>query len=201
MRNCRQQSSASSSQRARKLPDLSRVGAAGIPVPDDLILVAHVTGAYGLAGWVRLSPYSDDAGALLHARTWWLDKPEMHDVDVLQVRTQGDDLVAQLMGVEGRNAAEALKGTTVHIRRAHFPALDDGEFYWVDLIGHAVENLHGEALGVVTGLMDNGAHPILRVAFPGGEKSQELLIPFVDKFIADVDTAGKRIKVDWEREY
>ena len=201
MLNCRQQSSALSSQRARKLPDLSRAGAAGIPVPDDLVLVAHVTGAFGLAGWIRLSPYSDDAGALLHARTWWLDKPEMHDVDILQVRTQGDDLVAQLMGVEGRDAAEALKGTTVHIRRAHFPALDDGEFYWVDLIGHAVENLQGEAFGVVTGLMDNGAHPILRVALPGGEKPQELLIPFVDKFVADVDTAGKRIKVDWEREY
>ncbi|MEY4022207.1 MAG: ribosome maturation factor RimM, partial [Pseudomonadota bacterium] len=42
-------------------------GAPGIPVPDDLVLVAHVTGAYGLAGWVKLKPYSDDAGALLHA--------------------------------------------------------------------------------------------------------------------------------------
>lgn len=201
MRNCRQQSSALSNQRARKLPDLSRVGAAGIPVPDDLVLVAHITGAFGLAGWVRLSPYSNDAGALLHARTWWLDKPEMRDVEVLQARMQGDDLVAHLMGVEGRDASEALKGATVHVRRAHFPALDDGEFYWVDLIGHAVENLRGESLGVVTGLMDNGAHPILRVAILGSEKSQELLIPFVDKFVADVDTAGKRIKVDWEREY
>lgn len=201
MRSCRLQSSASLSQRARKQPDLAMVGAAGIPIPDDLVIVAHITSAYGLAGWVRLSAYSDDAGALLHARTWWLDKPEMRDVEVLQVRTQGDDLVAHLMGVEGRDASEALKGATVHVRRSHFPPLDDGEFYWVDLIGHTVENLHGVSLGVVTGLMDNGAHPILRVAEPDNEKSQELLIPFVDQFVTVVDSVEKRIKVDWEREY
>ena len=176
-------------------------GSPGIPVPDDLVLVAHVSGAYGIAGWVRLRPYSDEASALLHAKTWWIDKPALHDIDVMQVRTQGEDVVASLMGIADRNAAEALKGATVQIRRAHFPPLQDNEFYWIDLIGHAVENLRGEALGEVVGLIDNGAHPILRVALPETEKPQELLIPFVDQFVTEVDQASKRIKVDWERDY
>lgn len=167
------------------------------------MLVAHVTGAYGIQGWVRLKPYSSEASALLNAKTWWLDKPALQDVDVMHVRTQGEDIVAQLVGVTDRNAAEALKGATVQIRRAHFPPLDDNEFYWVDLIGHAVENLRGDALGSVTGLIDNGAHPILRVELPvqGTDKVQELLIPFVDRFVTEVDQAGKKIKVDWERDY
>lgn len=186
--------------------------AAGIPVPDDLVLVAHVSGAYGIAGWVRLKPYSSDAGALLHAKTWWLDQPALHDVDVMQVRTQGEDVVAHLMGIEDRSAAEALRGATVQVRRAHFPPLDDNEFYWIDLIGHAVVNLAGESLGVVAGLIDNGAHPILRVAPPApqthdeqgahaGDKAQELLIPFVDRFVSRVDQAAKVITVDWEKDY
>ncbi len=167
------------------------------------MLVAHVTGAYGINGWIRLRPYSSEASALLHAKTWWLDKPALQDVDVMHVRTQGEDIVAQLVGVAGRNAAELLKGATVQIRRAHFPPLDDNEFYWIDLIGHAVENLRGDALGTVAGLIDNGAHPILRVELPaqGTDKAQELLIPFVDRFVTEVDQAGKRIKVDWERDY
>jgi 16S rRNA processing protein RimM len=175
----------------------------GIPVPDDLVLVAHVTGAYGISGWVRLRPYSSDAAALLHAKTWWLDKPELHDVDVMQVRTQGEDIVAHLMGVESRNAAEDLRGVTVQIRRAHFPPLDDNEFYWIDLIGHDVVNLAGEALGKVIGLIDNGAHPILRVEVPaqGTEKAQELLIPFVDRFVPKVDQQAKVITADWEKDY
>ena len=167
------------------------------------MLVAHVSGAYGIAGWIRLKPYSSEASALLHAKTWWLDKPELHDVEVMQVRTQGEDIVARIMGCESRNAAEDLQGATVQIRRAHFPPLDDNEFYWVDLIGHAVENLRGDALGTVAGLIDNGAHPILRVELPaqGTDKVQELLIPFVDRFVSEVDQAGKKIKVDWERDY
>lgn len=177
--------------------------AAGTPVPADLVLVAHVTGAYGIAGWVRLKPYSSEADALLHAKTWWLDKPELHDVDVMQVRSQGEDIVARLMGIEDRNAAEALRGATVQVRRAHFPPLAEGEFYWVDLIGHTVVNLAGETLGTLAGLIDNGAHPILRVEVPaqGTEKARELLIPFVDRYVTQVDTQAGVITVDWEKDY
>lgn len=169
-------------------------------VPDDLVLVGHVSGAYGIQGWVRIKPYSADADALLHAKTWWLDKPALRDVDVMQAKVHGEDVVARLMGVADRNAAEALKGTVVQIRRSHFPALADGEFYWVDLIGLLVENLQGEVLGIVADLMDYGAHPILRVQAQSTsetEEPKEWLIPFVDQFVKTVDQAEKKITVDW----
>jgi 16S rRNA processing protein RimM len=179
--------------------------AAGVTVPADLVLVGYVAGAYGLNGWVRIRPYSRDADALLHARTWWLDKPMLRDVEMLQSKSHSGDVVAQLMGVAGREAAEALKGATVQISRRHFPALSDGEFYWVDLVGLTVENLQGECLGTVRELMDNGAHPILRVDVPvtaGLEQpAQERLIPFVDHFVKTVDQNAKKITVDWGLEY
>jgi 16S rRNA processing protein RimM len=184
---------------------LSLKVAAGISIPADLVLVGHVTGAYGIHGWVRIKPYSADADALLHAKTWWLDKPELHDVDTRQVKMHGGDVVAQLMGVAGRDAAEALQGATVQISRSHFPALSKDEFYWLDLIGLAVENLQGEHLGQVRDLMDNGAHPILRVDTVdsvGDEKrSREILIPFVNQFVKTVDQNGKKITVDWAMDY
>lgn len=176
----------------------------GVEVPDDLVLVGHVIGAYGIQGWIRIKVYSADADALLHARTWWLDKPGLRDIDMLQARMQGDDVVAQLMGVVDRNAAEALKGASVQVRRSHFPPLANDEFYWVDLIGLTVENLRGEPLGVVGDLMDNGAHPILRVVaplVPGTDRQKECLIPFVDRFVKTVDRTANRITVDWELDY
>jgi len=165
-------------------------------VPEDLVLVGHIAGAYGLQGWVRIRPYSSEADALLHAKTWWLDKPELRDVARMQVREHSGDIVAQLMGVADRDAAEALKGATVQVSRSLFPALDDDEFYWVDLIGMAVENPEGQALGTVKDMMDNGAHPILRVQ-PTGENAQEMLIPFVDQFVIKVDRDARKITADW----
>jgi len=169
-------------------------------MPEDLVLVGYIAGAYGLQGWVRIKPYSADADALLHAKTWWLDKPEMRDVTRMQAREHSGDIVAQLMGVADRDAAEALKGASVQVSRSHFPALADDEFYWVDLIGMAVENLQGEALGTVADMMDNGAHPILRVQAATDDR-QEMLIPFVDQFVIEVDREARKIKADWALDY
>lgn len=170
--------------------------------------VGYIAGAYGIQGWVRVKPYSADADALLGAKTWWLDKPELHDVEMMQARHHSGDVVARLMGVAGRDAAEALKGTTVQIARSHFPALSDGEFYWVDLIGLAVENMQGVSLGSVIGLMDNGAHPILRISGPDSRAEvaadkavAEILIPFVDQFVKSVGLPEKKIVVDWGLDY
>lgn len=193
----------------------STQSAAGISVPSDLVTVGYISGAYGIQGWVRVKPYSADADALLGAKTWWLDKPELRDVEMMQAKDHSGDVVARLMGVAGRDAAEALKGAVVQISRSHFPALSDGEFYWVDLIGLAVENIQGEALGLVADLMDNGAHPILRVvrdvvsnaaadasqSLAGSKTIAETLIPFVDQFVKTVSLTEKKILVDWGLDY
>ena len=183
-------------------------------VPGDLIQVGYISGAYGLHGWVKIRPFSSTCDALLAARVWWLDKPALHDVDVLQSKLHSGEVVAQLMGVAGRDAAEALKGNSVQIPRSHFPPLADGEFYWVDLIGLAVVNLQGEPIGVVHDMMDNGAHPILRVLPPPvphaiadaamsvtAQAAQEILIPFVDQFVRTVDQGNKTLTVDWGLDY
>ena len=179
-----------------------QISADGVRIPEDLVLVGYVSGAYGLNGWIRIKPYASDADALLAAKTWWLDKPALHDVDMMQAKMHSGDVVAQLVGVAGREAAEALRGTAVQISRAHFPALADDEFYWVDLIGLTVENLQGEVLGQVADMMDNGAHPILRVSrAASAAPAAEILIPFVDQFVRTVDQIGKKIIVDWGTDY
>lgn len=176
-------------------------------VPDDLAQVGFVFGAYGVAGWVRIRPFSEDADALLSVKTWWIDKPSLRDVEVKQCKLHGGDVVAQLAGVTDRDVAEALKGAAVSVPRSAFPALSDDEFYWTELIGLDVENLQGEHLGTVTDMMSNGPQSILRIApVPTADAdpevaAQERLIPFVDAFIIKVDKEAKKITVDWGLDY
>ncbi|HEY8027199.1 MAG TPA: ribosome maturation factor RimM [Burkholderiaceae bacterium] len=182
--------------------------ASGVAIPSDLVVVGYVAGAYGLQGWIRIRPYSAEADALLHAKTWWLGNPdapaELRDVDMMHAKQHSGDVVAQLVGVAGREAAEALRGTVVQISRKHFPSLADDEFYWVDLIGLEVVDLQDQPIGVVESLMDNGAHPILRVAFASPEdpsRQQETLIPFVDQYVKTVDRSARKIVADWSADY
>lgn len=173
-------------------------------LPDDLIAVGHLVGAYGVQGWVRIRPYSDDAETLLTVKEWWLDKPLLHKVKVLRTRVHGGEVLAQLSTIQSREEADAAKGMQVQIPRSLFPELDEDEFYWVDLIGMKVINLRGECLGVVYDLMDNGVHQVLQVSAKeteGSAKRRELLIPFVDRFIGEIDKGAGTIVADWESDY
>ena len=183
--------------------------ASGAQAPDDLTQVGYVSGAYGIAGAIRVTPFSTDADALLSVKTWWLDKsadksidkPAPQSVTVRTAKMHGGDVVATLVGMSDRNLAEALKGAAVHVARSAFPELEEDEYYWSDLIGLDAVNLQGEALGKVTDMMSNGAQSILRiepVPVPGStEKAPERLVPYVDQFVKTVDLTAKTIPLDW----
>jgi len=175
--------------------------AAGVAIPDDLVQVGHVSGAYGIVGGIRVTPYSTDADALLNVKTWWIDKPTLRAVSVRSAKLHGGDVVATLVDMRDRDEAEALKGATVQVARSEFPQLEEDEYYWSDLIGLDVVNLQGEALGKVTDMMHNGAQSILRiapVADPASEtKAPERLVPFVDHFVKTVSLDKKLITLDW----
>jgi len=113
------------------------------------------------------------------------------------LRSVGDGVIATVQDIDDRDAAQALAGARVFVPRASFPTPDEGEFYWVDLIGLAVVNRGGVALGQVTGLIETGPHCVLRVQEPGGH---ERLIPFVSAYVDAVDLPGRRIAVDWDPE-
>jgi 16S rRNA processing protein RimM len=189
--------------------------AAGIePVdnlPEDAVEVGAIVDAYGLKGWVKIAPHASAANggnAMLAAKQWWLVKGrERKSASCLQSKVHGDTVVAHLSGADDRDAALALRGHSVHVSRRDFPKLaDENEFYWVDLIGLAVENEAGEALGHVADMIDNGAHSIMRVEYPasaneGAPKLGERLIPFVGAYVKTVDQAAKKIVVDWDADY
>lgn len=172
-------------------------------VPSDLVMVGHVLDARRLDGSVKVAPYANDASAMLGTKEWWLDvKGAMRSFDVIDARAHGSTITARFVGIVDRDAALSLKSARISISRKRFPVTDDDEYYWVDLIGLAVVNGAGESLGEVIDLMDNGAHQILvvREAADNGE-AIERMIPFVAAHATSVDLQGRRIVVDWQKDY
>ncbi len=196
---------------------MSRLDSSENQAPTGLVVVARVTGAYGIKGWIKLSPESHPSNSvLLHTRSWWLQangKPPTPIV-VQQVRAQGHSIVAQVSGMALREQAEALRSQAVLVRRSDFPATPEGEYYWVDLIGCVVENATGDVLGKVVEVVDHGAHSILVVtpqyalvastvapsatATSTATATEPILIPFVARYLLGVDLTGRKIRVDWE---
>lgn len=179
-------------------------------LPEDAVEVGAIIDAYGVHGWVKIAPHAGvglSGGALLRVKSWWLVNGSVRcAVRVVASKAHGATVVAQFAGCTDRDAALALRGATVRVRRADFPALERDEYYWVDLIGLEVVNEAGDALGRVVDLIDNGAHSILRIEYdwPGDEMRAthaQRLIPFVDAYVKRVDQTGRRIVVDWGMDY
>lgn len=186
--------------------------------PEDAVEVGRILDAWGVKGWVRIQPFAADPQALFSSRRWFLKPPEGKgprrpaSVDTLpsllkvsQVKRHGDGVVMLAQDVDSRDAAEALRGARIFISRSSFPSADSDEFYWVDLIGLTVVNLHGEMLGTVVGLIDTGPHSVLRItpspdADPKDEAT-ERLVPFVGAYVTDVSLSDRRITVDWGLDY
>lgn len=181
-----------------------------LSVPADAVEVGRVMGAWGIKGGIRVKSFAADPQALFSSKRWFLRPPagprpaagQVAFPTLLRIATakeHGDGVVATVHDMDDRNAAEALKGATVLIARSSFPTPDEGEFYWVDLIGLQVHNRAGTALGVVVGLIETGPHCVLRIQ-PADAQADEVLIPFVDAYVDGVDLAAKRISVDWDFE-
>lgn len=176
--------------------------------PADALEVGRVGEAYGLQGWFKVHPYADPPEALRAARRWHLQAPERSplpaalpaSLEIARVREHGDGLVAQAAGIADRSAAEALRGARVFVSRSSFPAVGTDEFYWTDLIGCTVLDRQGATLGDVVGLLDTGPQSVLRVQ-PAEAGAEERLIPFVAAYVDSVDTALRRIVVDWGSDY
>ena len=184
--------------------------------PDDAVEVGAVVGAWGVKGWIKVQPYAADPQALFSSKRWFLKRPDELRrpgesalptlLRVVQAKDHGDGVIAQVGGIDDRAAAEQLRGARIFVSRGSFPSPEPDEYYWVDLIGLAVVNRQGEALGTVAGLIDTGPHSVLRVARPAAENSagavnEERLIPFVAAYVDEVVLAQRRIVVDWGLDY
>lgn len=173
---------------------------AGSPYAGDesaLVVMARVLGPFGIQGWVRLKTFTETPDGLAHHPAWWLrTKTGWVSADLEDFKVRPAAVSAKLAGVDDRNAAELLQGQDIAVARDDLGEAAQGEFYWIDLVGLAVVNLQGEALGQVEELLRAGGSDVLVVR---GER--ERLIPFIADFVKSVDRAARRITVDWEAGY
>jgi len=159
--------------------------------------MGRVGAPHGVRGAFKVKPASADPAALVGYEEWWLRRrgsDAWAPQRVQEVRTQGEWLIAEVAGVASRDAAAALRGAEVGVPRERLPALAEDEYYQADLVGMAVVNRDGAALGALREFVESGAHPIARVV--GGDGT-ERLIPWVAQYIDAVDVDARRIDVDW----
>ena len=193
-------------------------------LPADAVEVGRIADAWGIKGWFKVLPHSASPEALFSSKRWYLLPPEKQQtrparaaasatpttslpwtepwlLKVKEAKEHSDSIVACSADVTDRNGAEALKGARVFVSRSSFPTPEDGEYYWVDLMGLPVTNREGVSLGVVHDLLATGPQTVLVLHAEESGKNVERMIPFVNAFVDKVDLQARCITVDWQPDY
>jgi len=154
-------------------------------LPDRLLLVGRVAGAFGVRGELRVTTYTDDPTALLRYRD--LQREDGGPaLSLTSGRAQSGALIARAKEVADRDQAEALKGLALYVPRASLPPPDEDEFYLADLIGLRVVAPDGAELGHVKSVQNFGAGDLLEIAPPGGAT---WYLPFTKQAVPEVKLA------------
>ena len=165
------------------------------------IELGRINGAYGVHGWVKVFSQTRPIEDILKYRQWQLDlRPGSGvrtTVKVLEGRRQGKGLVAHISGCSNRDQAAAMRGISISVDAAALERLDEGEYYWRDLIGLTVSNQQGIELGQISSLLETGNNDVLVVK---GER--ERLIPYLPgSSVINVDLTNGRMLVDWDTDF
>lgn len=165
-------------------------------VSGEKLIVGNISGIFGVKGWVKIFSHTEPRENIFSYSPWLImyqGEWQTFDVEEGQLLQGGKALAAKLKGVDDRDEARLYMGCEIAIEPELLPEADDG-YYWRELIGCTVINQEGKTLGVVTSLVETGAHDVLRIE----QDDHSTLIPFVEgTFILDVDVESKHIRVDW----
>ena len=162
--------------------------------------MGRISGVYGVRGWVRIFSYTEPRENIISYRPWFLskNKADWTKTALEDGRRHGKGVVAQLAGCTDRDAAHALIGREIAVRRDQLPETASGEYYWNDLVGLQVINAQDEKLGRIDHLLETGANDVLVLK----EGERERLIPFVlDQVVLQVDLDNGVIRVDWDKDF
>ncbi|KAB7648468.1 ribosome maturation factor RimM [Polymorphobacter fuscus] len=144
------------------------------------VTLAAIAGAHGITGEVRLKLFGQG-----------LDSLEAHKVfsaggrtlTLKSLRPDKIGAVARFAEISDRTAAEGLRGTLLAVPRASLPPLAEGEYYHADIIGLAVVDTDGVAVGTVTAIENYNAGDILEITLPDGKTA---MVPFRPPGVPDV---------------
>ncbi|WP_255306396.1 ribosome maturation factor RimM [Gilliamella sp. wkB112] len=169
---------------------------------ENLIVVGKLGSSYGIRGWLRVFSFTEIPDSIFDYTPWYIQRAgQWQEVIVESFKPHNQDMIVKLTGIDDRDQANALTNAEVYVDAQKLPQLDNGDFYWKDLIGCQVKTISGYNLGQVTDLMETGSNDVLVVKanLKDAFGATERLIPFVEEqFIKQVDLTTKMIVVDWD---
>lgn len=160
----------------------------------DYLKVGKIVNTHALQGEVRVISSSDfkevrfkKGSALL------IDDHGTHvPVQVRSHRTHKNFDLLTFVGMSHIDEVTPYKGCDILVDAAHLSQLDEGEFYFYEMIGCQVKTTQGEVIGEISEILQTGANDVWVIKRKG---KKDALIPYIEDVVKAVDVANKTVTI------
>lgn len=158
----------------------------------EFLAIGKILRAHGMKGKLKILSFSGSMDPFTSVGELHIGK-RSNEIDSFTVRStggHGKDVILELDGIDFLSARE-LVGKTVWVRRDQLPSLEEGEYYWADLIGMRVYLKDGRPMGTIEQIFNFGSNDI----YVCKDENREILIPATEEVIDRIDLKGKRMVI------
>jgi 16S rRNA processing protein RimM len=159
--------------------------------------VGKIVNTHGIRGEIRVISRTDFAEERYKVgNTLYLfmdEKNEPVELKVASHRTHKNFELLTFDGYHNVNEVEKFKGGVLKVPEDQLAQLEENEFYFHEIIGCEVFKVDGESIGKVKEILTPGANDVWVIK---GSKGKEILIPYIEQVVKQVDIQNKRILIE-----
>jgi len=158
------------------------------------VALGRLVKTYGVRGELRFLPYAFPCPTLRKGLVVQLQDTngECRSVVVEKIRLHEPFVRITFQGISSRDQAHALRDMIVAVEEHQLPPLQDGEFYYYQVIGLTVLTTSGEEIGTIEQVFFSGGHDVWVVQ----KGKAEYMIPVTAEIVKNIDILGKRAMIE-----
>ncbi|NOU68428.1 ribosome maturation factor RimM [Paenibacillus sp. LMG 31461] len=161
---------------------------------EKLVTVGKVVNSHGIRGELKIVPETDfperfDVGNSLIIVD---SQNKQTPVTVKTSRLHKNVFIVLFSQFSNINDVEKYKGSLLKIEAKDQMPLEEGEYYYHEIIGCKVVTEDEQELGLISEILTPGANDVWVVSLP---KGKQLLLPVIDDVILKVDIPNKTIRI------
>ncbi|MDX9788377.1 MAG: ribosome maturation factor RimM [Desulfobacterales bacterium] len=156
--------------------------------------MGEIVGVHGLRGAVKVRSYAEQPDIFQPDMPIFLGDAQgvKKAHTILWVTPHKKALLMGLAGVMDSSLAQSLVGKWLYLPRETLPALEEGTYYWFELIGLSVYTVENRYIGRVESILETGSNDVLVVK----DSQREILIPALESVIVSVELKEKSMRVN-----
>ena len=161
----------------------------------DFYNVGKIVNTHGIRGDVRVMPTTDFvAERFAKGQDLYLQQAgEPLKLIVESARQHKGFILVKFVGYDNINDVQDFRDHELMVSGKDQQPLEDGQYYYHQIIGLSVKTVDGEELGTIKEILSPGANDVWVVQRDG---KKDLLLPVIDDVVKDVELDAGEVTVE-----